>query len=148
MYKCTVNIYTNASRDTDNKMSAAFYIPSLQVQYKARLSNHLTIFAAELTAIKLALAWVLDHNNVNAVTIFSDSLSAIKAIESGRTASRPNLLNQVLELLTGVDSTVVLVWILSRIGLTGNEIADGLAGSAIANAQVDVHIPLEMDEAY
>jgi len=77
----TVNIYTDASRDTDNKTSAAFYIPSLQVQYKAPLSDHLTIFAAELTAIKLALAWVLDHNNVNAVTIFSDSLSAIKAIE-------------------------------------------------------------------
>lgn len=148
MYKCTVNIYTDASRDTDNKTSAAFYIPSLQVQYKARLSDHLTIFAAELTAIKLALAWVLDHNNVNAVTIFSDSLSAIKAIESGRTTSRPNLLNQVLELLTGVDSTVVLVWIPSHIGLTGNEIADRLAGSAIANAQVDVHIPLEMGEAY
>ena len=52
------------------------------------LSDHLTIFAAELTAIKLALAWVLDHNNVNAVTILSDSLSAIKAIERGRTASR------------------------------------------------------------
>jgi len=31
--------------------------------------------------------WVMDHNNVNAVTIFSDSLSAIKAIESDRTAS-------------------------------------------------------------
>jgi len=42
----------------------------------------------------------------------------------------------------------MLVWILSHIGLTGNEIADGLAGSAIANAQVDVHIPLEMGEAY
>ena len=113
MYKCTVNIYTDASRDTDNKTSAAFYIPSLQVQYKARLSDHLTIFAAELTAIKLALAWVLDHNIVNAVVIFSDSLSVIKAIES----SRPNLLNQVLELLTTVNSTVVLVWIPSHVGL-------------------------------
>ena len=58
------------------------------------------------------------------------------------------MLNQILELLTGVNSTVVLVWIPSHIGLTGNEIADGLAGSAIANAQVDVHIPLEMGEAY
>ena len=58
------------------------------------------------------------------------------------------MLNQVLELLTGVYSTVVLVWIPSHTGLTGNEIADGLAGSAIANVQVDVHIPLEMCEAY
>ena len=54
----------------------------------------------------------MDHNIISAVTIFSDSLSAIKAIDSGRTASRPNLLNQVLELLTGVNSTVMLVWIL------------------------------------
>ena len=68
-HKCTVNIYTDASRDTDNKTSAAFCIPILQVQHKARLSDHLTIFAAELTAIKLALAWVLDHNNVNAVQL-------------------------------------------------------------------------------
>ena len=43
---------------------------------------------------------------------------------------------------------LVLVWIPSHIGLKGNEIADRLAGSAIANAQVDVHIPLEMGEAY
>ena len=43
---------------------------------------------------------------------------------------------------------MVLVWIPSHIGLTGNEIADRLAGSAIANAQVDVHIRLEMGEAY
>jgi len=70
MYKCTVNIYTDASMDTNNKTSAAFYIPSLQVQYKARLSDHLTIFAAELTAIKLALSWVLDLNIVNTVSNF------------------------------------------------------------------------------
>ena len=38
MYKCTVNIYTNASRDTDNKTSAAFYIPSLQV-YSTKLGS-------------------------------------------------------------------------------------------------------------
>ena len=52
------------------------------------------------------------------------------------------MLNQLLELLTGVNSTVVLVWIPSHIGLTGNEIPDGLAGSTVvANAQVDVHWP-------
>ena len=40
----TVNIYTDASRDTDNKTSAAFYIPSLQVTVQSSAQRSFNYF--------------------------------------------------------------------------------------------------------
>jgi len=52
-YKNSVHrpIYTDASKTTTNKTSAAFCIPELNIQYSVRLSDNITIFAAELSAI-------------------------------------------------------------------------------------------------
>jgi len=44
----SVHIYTDASKTSDNKTSAAFYIPCLNVQPGSRTTDHITIFAAEL----------------------------------------------------------------------------------------------------
>ena len=55
------------------------------------LTDNITIFAAELCAIKLALQWVTSNSDKN-VCIFSDSYSSLQAIASGRSICRPNLL--------------------------------------------------------
>ena len=54
-YNNSVHIYTDASKTTNNKTSAAFCIPELNIELSIRLSDNVTIFAAELSAIKLAL---------------------------------------------------------------------------------------------
>ena len=109
-----------------------------------RLSDNVTIFAAELSAIKLTSTEI---NSNTAVTIFSDSLSSINALESGKSKCRPNLLNEILELLTQIPNKIVLVWVPSHIGIQGNEAADQLANSGISKPVIDVAVPLELGEA-
>ena len=148
-YKSTVNIYTDASKTADGKTAAAFYVPGHQIKHFVRLTDNITIFAAELTAIKLAVHWVSSalSNSVTAVTIFSDSLSSLNAIETGKSACRPKLLQEVLEIVSNITTKITFVWIPSHIGLLGNEIVDKLANSGIDRATVDVAIPLGIGEA-
>jgi len=70
-YKGSVHIFTDASKTIDNKTSAAFCIPEFNIEHSVRLSDNITIFAAELCAIKLALQRVISNSDKN-VCIFSD----------------------------------------------------------------------------
>jgi len=151
LYDHTLKIYTDASKTSDNRTSAAFYIPELKLEEKARLSDNLTIFAAEVVAILLALNWVHSGQNIDrgkSVTIFSDSLSAINALELGKSVCRPNLVNKISELLVEIPNNITFVWIPSHIGIQGNEIVDRLANTAIMNKTTDLDVPLELQEAY
>jgi len=113
-YSSSVHIYTDASKISDNKTSAAFYIPCLNVQHGSRTIDHITIFAAELTAIKLALQWAIGNINHD-ISIFSDSYSSLQTISAGKSNRRQNLLieleglaskyNRVL-LLSGYQATL------------------------------------------
>jgi len=93
-YSKLVHIYTDASKTLHNKTSAAFYIPDLNVLHGSRSTDHITIFAAELTAIKLALQWATDNINHD-ISIFSDSYSSLRAITAGKSNCRLNLLMEV-----------------------------------------------------
>ena len=57
--------YTDASKTTNNKTSAAFCIPELNIELSVRLSDNVTIFAAEVSAIKLALLCVISNSDQN-----------------------------------------------------------------------------------
>ena len=62
-YKGSVQIFTDASKTIDNKTSAAFCIPEFNIEHSVRLTDNITIFAAELCAIKLALQWVTSNSD-------------------------------------------------------------------------------------
>ena len=64
-YKGSVHIFTDASKTIDNKTSAAFWIPEFNIEHSVRLTDNITIFAAELCAIKLALQWVISNSDKN-----------------------------------------------------------------------------------
>jgi len=114
-------------------------VPEVELEEKVRLRNNLTIFAAELVAIRmLSLFWVHLEQNIDrgkSVTIFGDSLSAIDLLELGRSVCRPNLVNKILQLLVEIPSDITFVWILSHIGIQSNETADRLTNTAIALKQ-------------
>ena len=146
-YNNSVHIYTDASKTTDNKTSAAFCVPKLQVEHSSRLTDRITIFAAELTAIKLALIWVINTLHED-VTIFSDSYSSLQALASGKSTCRPNLLNEILAIITRYNQTVTFVWVPSHIGIKGNELTDRLAALSVTHCDIDLNIGLELTEAY
>ena len=66
-YKNAVNIYTDASKPLDDKTSAAFCVPKLNIERSV-----ISVFAAELTAIKLALltTMMMMTQTVHVVTRF------------------------------------------------------------------------------
>ena len=145
-----IHIYTDASKNLEGKTAAAFCIPELEIEYSARLTDGITIFTAELMAIKLSLLWIVENsNNIKShknISLFSDSLSALKAIKTGKTDCRPNMLNEIYELINIIDQKVTLVWIPSHQGIKGNEKADQGAQQATKKQFVDLDVNLELKE--
>ena len=143
-YKGSVQVFTDASKTIDNKTSAAFCIPEFNIEHSVTLTDNITIFAAELCAIKLALQWVTSNSDKN-VCIFSDSYSSLQAIALGKSICRRNLL---LPTFTTRCKKVDFVWLPSHIGIRGNELADKLAYAATSKLSIDVNIGLELSQAY
>jgi len=82
------------------------------------------------------------------VSLFCDSHSALQAITSGISICRPNLLSDIINLVSNYNKTIRFVWLLSHIGIKGNELADMLANSATTNSHVEVDVGLQLSEAY
>ena len=134
-------IFTDGSHiPSTGQTGAGIYFPG----YKHRadeLTNHTSIFSAEITAIYTATCLIEEfqaiHPNLSTgkFLIVTDSLSSIQAIQN-KHAERTDLVLKVLNQLTKMkhqNLTVTIMWVPSHIGILGNEKADTLARSAISN---------------
>ena len=98
-------------------------------QLSKRLPNNSTIFAAEATAITLALDYYQYMDPVqHDVVVYSDSLSCLQAIESEDTENLLicNIMN-LLWALSDKGTHVRFCWVPSHCGIEGDEIVDQLA---------------------
>uniref|UniRef100_UPI00358F2D64 transient receptor potential cation channel subfamily M member 1-like n=1 Tax=Myxine glutinosa TaxID=7769 RepID=UPI00358F2D64 len=114
-----------------------------------RLYDHLSIFRAELFAIVLALEveWIIEFNPLSAM-IFSDSFSALKALESLQEGCRFDLVLEVLHLIniaSWTGSVVNLCWIPAHVGIGGNQ-ACNLAAKCALTSECVTQIPLGPSE--
>ena len=130
-------IYTDGSKD-GKKVAAAAVLDGESYQF--RLPNNASIFSAELKAIDLAL----NHINQDAYwryIIFTDSLSAMQAIEHERTDNPliVNLLEKTSRICTNAD--LVFCWLPSHIGISGNEEADIAAKEALSLDILPFQVP-------
>ena len=95
-------------------------------QLSKRLPNNSTIFAAEATAITLALNYYRHMDPVqHDVVIYSDSMSCLQAIE-GEETDNP-LICQIMNLfwaLSDKGTCVRFCWVQSHCGIEGNDIVD------------------------
>ena len=121
-YNDRVQVFTDGSKK-DN--SVVLGIWSSQLSIVAKLPNYCTIFSAELAAIYLAIKAIspLPGDYV----IFTDSLSAIKALQ---TPSKHNhyLCSWIYNSLSNVKyNKIVIDWVPSHMGIHGNDQADSHA---------------------
>lgn len=90
----------------------------------------------------------LTINKSDEIVIFSDSKSALESISHKQSSLRPNILIDILVLLTNIERKVTLTWIPAHVNLLGNEIADKLAKSALTHNNIDIALKFEAREIY
>ena len=128
-------VYTDGSKIDERVEAAAVINRHFQNgettcrQLSKRLQNNSTIFAAEATAITLALNYYRHMDPVqHDVVMYSDSMSCLQAIE-GEDSNNP-LICQIMNLLWALSdkgTCVCFCWVPSHCGIEGNEIVDQLA---------------------
>ena len=115
-YTRHLQIYTDGSKDSAaNTAGCAFTIPKLYKSHtEIKITPLLTVYTSELIAILKALQWILE-NKPEKVVILTDSLSAIQSLESGKSHTRPDILDQILYLIHCIieaDTILLINWCL------------------------------------
>ena len=149
-YQQQTKCFTDGSA-ANGRVGATFYIPQLNIQRSFRLPDDVTIHTAELTAIRELLKFIKLEKLMN-IAIFSDSLSTILSIRSENSRTRPNMINDILLLISDIsmnsDTEISICWIPSHVGLPGNDTADLLARAALEEPDVGLDVALELKETY
>ena len=144
-----VKIYTDGSKDpTANTVGEAFVVPELGHTSKIKLNPILSVFTTELIAIEHA--WILRGGIQNSV-ILTDSLSAIQALQNGKSRSRPDKVDKILSLLnlaSTVKFSISIEWIPAHVGIEGNESADMAAKEAMNTGIQDFTRPSKSEIYY
>ncbi|XDV45291.1 hypothetical protein PO909_013411, partial [Leuciscus waleckii] len=147
-YSSWVQIFTDGSKDPiSGRTAAAVYIPKFQISIKKRITDHISVFTAELVAMMVALQWVEDVKP-RLVAICSDSFAAITSLVSGNKVSRQDIIYEILANLLRVSSVslIVFVWVPAHVGLEANEVVDRLAKQAVKHNEINVQVTLSKNE--
>lgn len=133
-------IYTDGSKSI-GKVGCAFYDYNRSFFALFKLPNSLSIFSAELIAIKEAIRYVISGDYTNAV-IVSDSQSALRSLKIKRKANINNIQAEIIVMLNQLyrnNRELSLRWTKGHSSSTGNYIADYLAKRA---GTVGVYMPI------
>src|SRR5206468_7966540 len=142
-YADRLHIYTDGSKDNEGHVACSVYVPEKDVRVKLRLSDRLSVFTAELAAIKKALDMARDYcraGETRNIVIFSDSLSAIESLNSIRHHTRSDIIRDIDELMATFANMVTVSWVPAHVGIHGNEVADKLAKEALSHASIDIEL--------
>jgi len=103
-YNGYVHIYTDASKTTSGRVAIGCYIQSTsstpEYTFDARLTDGVSVYTGEMTAVKLAVENVrmlVNSTQHTKFAVFTDSLSTADSFISGRANSRPALFAETCE---------------------------------------------------
>ena len=129
--KGDIDIYTDGSKKGGNiGMGIQIYDQGSRVaQCKGRLEPYNSVFQAEVDAFKAACEYIIRNNKSHKINFYSDSFSAIQALNAKKATSR--LVAECFYILNYVAkfNTVQLQWVKAHCNIPGNEMADILAAS-------------------
>ena len=139
---------------SNDEAGAAFIIPSLKVERSLYIGKNRSLFTAELTAILMALYYLLDFpKDIFRVLFCVDSKSVLHAISNCNPKIRKDLITEIchlLHFLTLRGSTVTFCWVPLHCGIHFNETVDRLAkcGAQNVNGSCCISVSLSLHEGY
>ena len=143
----TRSYYTDGSVEPQSGRTAAALVCGGEA-LGWRTSDHCSTLQTELVAILTALQHARHHNDVD-ITIYTDSMGALQALQRNRLVDNVRLITSVLHNLTRLREqgrTVTLAWIPSHVGTPGNEAADAEAKRALTQDRVRIPIPHSLQQ--
>ncbi|GBM03797.1 Receptor-type guanylate cyclase Gyc76C, partial [Araneus ventricosus] len=144
LYHHFIPVFTDGSKTTTQTSFACVFINST---LSFQLHPSCSIFTAEIRAILHSLSEISNYPADNYI-IYSDSLSVLQALSSLHRHSHP-LAFSILDLhdrLVCKGFSILLCWVPSHVGISGNEIADIAAKHA--SAVLDNSTPLQDFKRY
>ena len=149
-YNTGRKVFTDASL-INNKAGIGILITDVNnkilAQYSIRLSDYISIYKAELHGIQTAIDLIIRDGYTDSVTIFTDSLSCVKSVQTKHTCTNPSTLGKIYCQAAKLKIRPTVVWIPSHVGIAGNEIVDGLARAAAEKPNIDHDIAISVVEA-
>jgi len=140
----TICFYTDGSGINEN-IGAAVYSATVQTMKKQYIGKETesNVFAAELTAINLALKIAEENPQYTKCEIFTDSQTSIKALlKPGKQSGQAiicSILDKIDELQTQrSEMNITLTWIPGHMDIEGNERADKAAKEASNPMEAEV----------
>ena len=130
-YADFVDCYTDGSK-MDNNTGYAFVINDITVSH--RLPSTCSVFTAELYAIYKAVEYI-ESTHWEKIVIFSDSLSALQAIDNSRL--KCHYMFKLQKLLALTNKEIVLEYVPAHVGIPGNSKADEAAKLSTTNIALD-----------
>ncbi len=76
-----LDIYTDGSKDEENRVGIGIYIPTLNASIVKRLPDQLSVYTAEVMAIIVGLQWV-EEVKPDRVVCCVDSVAALYCIQN------------------------------------------------------------------
>ncbi|GBO22671.1 hypothetical protein AVEN_230200-1 [Araneus ventricosus] len=139
LYHHFIPVFTDGSKSSTQTSFACVFINST---LSFQLHPSCSIFTAEIRALLHSLSEISNYPADNYI-IYSDSLSVLQALSSLHRHSHP-LAFSILDLhdrLVCKGFSILLCWVPSHVGISGNEIADIAAKNA--SAVLDNSTPLK-----
>ena len=136
------SVFTDGSK-MNGRVGTAFVIvknDTVVFQGSVRLSDHASVFQAELIAIKLAAECMSNVLDVLPVDFYSDSQSALQALRQDFIESI--VLHETVTALGTLTRSVNLFWVRAHNGNFYNEMVDTLAKDATNHAAVELGVEI------